>query len=156
MGLSTGPCAGRPGSGLSGSAFSGPHDCVDLVNSLQVVEKQQKILAFESAWIGVAIWPGATGIEASQVIAGTVLCFWNSLTDISFRQKRAADEPQADMPDHEKSSAPRHSAPSRRPSTASHCGAPGRPSGARVAACRRPARMVETAGISHLDLILPW
>ena len=31
-GLSTGPCAGRHGSGLSGPIFSGPHDCADLVN----------------------------------------------------------------------------------------------------------------------------
>jgi hypothetical protein len=31
-GLSTGPCANWPGSGLSGPIFSGPHDCADLVN----------------------------------------------------------------------------------------------------------------------------
>jgi len=30
-GLSTGPGARSPGSGLSGPIFSGPHDCVDLV-----------------------------------------------------------------------------------------------------------------------------
>ena len=35
-GLSTAPAAKRPGSGLSGPIFSGPHDCADLVNSLQV------------------------------------------------------------------------------------------------------------------------
>ena len=34
VGLSTGPGARRPGSGLSGPIFSGPHDCADLVNSL--------------------------------------------------------------------------------------------------------------------------
>jgi hypothetical protein len=83
-GLSTGNGARKPGSGLSGAIFSRPHDCVDLVNFLQVIVKKQKILVSESAWIGVAIASGATGIEASQVIAGTVLCFWNSLTDISF------------------------------------------------------------------------
>ena len=36
--LSTGPCAGMPESGLSGPIFSGPHDCADLVNSLQASE----------------------------------------------------------------------------------------------------------------------
>ena len=39
-GLSTGVGARRPGSGLSGSIFSGPHDCADRVNSLQVTEKK--------------------------------------------------------------------------------------------------------------------
>lgn len=34
-GLSTGVGARRPGSGLSGSIFSGPDDCADLVNFLQ-------------------------------------------------------------------------------------------------------------------------
>ena len=34
-GLSTGPCAGGHGSGLSGPILSGPHDCADLVNSFQ-------------------------------------------------------------------------------------------------------------------------
>jgi len=38
-GLSTGPAARRPGSGLSGPIFSGPHDCADLVNRLQASEK---------------------------------------------------------------------------------------------------------------------
>src|SRR6056297_2906700 len=33
-GLSAGPGATWPGSGLSGQIFSGPHDCSDLVNSL--------------------------------------------------------------------------------------------------------------------------
>ena len=33
--LSTDLRARRPGSGLSGPIFSGPHDCADLVNSLQ-------------------------------------------------------------------------------------------------------------------------
>jgi len=33
--LSTGPVSRRPGSGLSGPVFSGPHDCGVLVNSLQ-------------------------------------------------------------------------------------------------------------------------
>ena len=32
--LSTGSRARRPGSGLSGPAFSGPHDCAGLVNAL--------------------------------------------------------------------------------------------------------------------------
>lgn len=34
-GLSTGPCARRPGSGLSGPIFSGPDDCADLVKFYQ-------------------------------------------------------------------------------------------------------------------------
>jgi len=34
-GLSTGTGARWPGSVLSGPIFSGPHDCADLVNSLQ-------------------------------------------------------------------------------------------------------------------------
>src|SRR6056297_2082291 len=34
VGPSTDPVARRPGSGLSGPIFSGPHDCRDLVNSL--------------------------------------------------------------------------------------------------------------------------
>ena len=33
-GLSTGPSARRPESGLSGPIFSGPDDCADLVQSL--------------------------------------------------------------------------------------------------------------------------
>ena len=33
-GLSTGPCAKRGESGLSGPIFSGPHDCAGLVNRL--------------------------------------------------------------------------------------------------------------------------
>jgi hypothetical protein len=33
-GLSTGPCADRPGGGLSVQIFSGPHESVDLVQSL--------------------------------------------------------------------------------------------------------------------------
>jgi hypothetical protein len=37
-GLSTAPCARRPGSGLSGPIFSGPDDCADLVNSFQPYE----------------------------------------------------------------------------------------------------------------------
>ena len=37
-GLNTGPRARRPGSGLSGPIFSGPHDCADLVNSSQDIE----------------------------------------------------------------------------------------------------------------------
>lgn len=37
-GLSTAVGAGRPGSGLLGAIFSGPHDCADLVNFLQVTE----------------------------------------------------------------------------------------------------------------------
>ena len=35
VGLSTDPCVGRPGTGLSGPIFSGPDDCVILVNSWQ-------------------------------------------------------------------------------------------------------------------------
>jgi len=35
VGLSPGRCARWPQSGLSGPIFSGPHDCADLVNSLQ-------------------------------------------------------------------------------------------------------------------------
>ncbi len=38
-GLSTGPCARRPESVLSGPIFSGPHDCADLVNFLYGIEK---------------------------------------------------------------------------------------------------------------------
>ena len=38
--LNTGPAARSLGSGLSGPIFSGPHDCVDLVNSLQVSENE--------------------------------------------------------------------------------------------------------------------
>ena len=37
-GLSTGPGGKWPGSGLSGPIFSGPDDCVDLVNFLQATE----------------------------------------------------------------------------------------------------------------------
>ena len=37
-GLSTDPGARRPGSGLSGPIFSGPHDCAGLVNSSQGIE----------------------------------------------------------------------------------------------------------------------
>jgi len=37
-GLSTDIGAKRPESGLSGPIFSGPHDCVDLVNFLQATE----------------------------------------------------------------------------------------------------------------------
>jgi hypothetical protein len=42
-GLSTGPRARRPGSGLSGPIFSGPDDCVDLVNFLQSTGKTTTI-----------------------------------------------------------------------------------------------------------------
>ena len=35
MGLSTAPAAKRSESGLPGPIFSGPHDCADLVHSLQ-------------------------------------------------------------------------------------------------------------------------
>ena len=38
-GLSTGPGSRRPGSGLSGAIFSGPHDCGDLVNFAQCAER---------------------------------------------------------------------------------------------------------------------
>ena len=38
-GLSTGPCAGRLGSGLSGPIFSGPVACALLVNFLQGTDK---------------------------------------------------------------------------------------------------------------------
>jgi hypothetical protein len=37
VGLSTEPGAKRPGSGLSGPLFSGPHDWAGLVNSLQAL-----------------------------------------------------------------------------------------------------------------------
>lgn len=37
-GLSAGLDARRPGSGLSGPIFSGPHDCAVLVNFLQAIE----------------------------------------------------------------------------------------------------------------------
>uniref|UniRef100_UPI004047F1E4 hypothetical protein n=1 Tax=Yoonia sp. TaxID=2212373 RepID=UPI004047F1E4 len=36
--LSTGLCASRPESGLSGAIFSGPVACADLVNSIQVTD----------------------------------------------------------------------------------------------------------------------
>ena len=41
VGLSTGMGVRRPGSGLSRPIFSGPHDCADLVNSLQDSENKK-------------------------------------------------------------------------------------------------------------------
>jgi hypothetical protein len=42
VGLSTGPCARRPGSGLSGRIFSGPVDCIGLVNFFQGIEEKRE------------------------------------------------------------------------------------------------------------------
>ena len=40
LGLSTGPGAERVGSLLSVPIFSEPHDCADLVNSLQAIDTE--------------------------------------------------------------------------------------------------------------------
>ncbi len=70
VGLSTGPGARRPGSGLSGPIFSGPHDCADLVNSLQAAGNATFFRGRPEHFDGSGVRRDGTLVERPPAIAG--------------------------------------------------------------------------------------
>ena len=64
-GLSTGPGAKRPGSGLSGPIFSGPDDCAISVNSLQDTVTKQILRAAPEHFDASGVCSDGTEIEHS-------------------------------------------------------------------------------------------
>ena len=68
--LSTGPGARRPGSGLSRSIFSGPHDCADLVNSLQAAGNATFFGGRPEHFDGSGVRRDGTLVERPPAIAG--------------------------------------------------------------------------------------